>query len=222
MVFGLFYSLGCSVVGIRTAEELTYSLVEEHDDLEIRQYAPYIAAEASLEGEQPEVQSALFRILAGYIFGKNTTQESIAMTAPVMMEGVDGASSEAIPTNLEPPTHQSQKIAMTAPVLMKESPSAWTMAFSMPAEHTMESLPLPLDKRVRLVEVPQKTYAVIRYAGSFRNEKKRENNRRVLLEWVRQHPAYQAVGEAFYAGYDPPFTLPFLRRNEVLVEVQSP
>jgi len=196
--------VGCSVVGVRTAEELKYTVVEAEESFEVRSYAPYIAAEASTT-DSDNVNSSLFRILAGYIFGKNTTEESIPMTAPVVMEAENDTS---------------EKIAMTAPVIMEEgSGGSWTMAFSMPAEYNMNTLPKPLDDRITLVEVPARTLAVIRYSGSFSNRDKREKMKEALLRWVDTHPSYIAKGEAFYAGYDPPFTMPFLRRNEVLLEV---
>ena len=84
MILSSLYSLGCSVVGVRTAEELQYTVLQSEENFEIREYAPYIAAEASTD-EPEDATSSLFRLLAGYIFGKNSTEESIAMTAPVMM-----------------------------------------------------------------------------------------------------------------------------------------
>jgi len=202
----LWLTTGCSVFGIRTAEELSYETVATESDIEIRHYAPYIAATASTEGDQKSVQSELFRALAGYIFGKNTSEEDIAMTAPVVMNPENNGGSETI--------------EMTAPVTMTPSESnRWTMAFSMPSKYTMKTLPKPLDQRVLLVEVPARTVAVIRYSGSFSDSENRAEHLAALNRWLAQQPEYKAVGKPFYAGYDPPFTLPFLRRNEVLVEV---
>ena len=209
MILTLLSNTACSVVGVRTAEELQYDVLEADAEFEIRAYAPYIAAEAR-STDAKNVNGSLFRILAGYIFGKNTTDESIAMTAPVVME----ASAR------EPTEDTSEKIAMTAPVVMEEeAPGEWRMAFSMPAKYTMETLPKPLDPRVKLVEMPPRTLAVVRYAGTFDNRGKRTEMEQALRAWVSARPEYQIVGKVFYAGYDPPFTLPALRRNEVMVEV---
>jgi len=192
------------VVGVRTAEELKYTVVDAEESFEVRSYAPYIAAEASTT-DSDNVNRSLFRILAGYIFGKNTTEESIPMTAPVVMEAEKDTS---------------EKIAMTAPVIMEEEgESGWKMAFSMPSEYTMETLPKPLDPRVSLVEVPSRILAVVRFSGTFNNAEKRVEMEQALRSWLEEKQQYKAVGQAFYAGYDPPFTMPFLRRNEVLVEV---
>lgn len=215
MAFSFLIQAGCSVVGVRTAEELQYNVIVEDDNFEIREYAPYISAKASTE-DKSRNPNGLFRILAGYIFGNNTTDESIAMTAPVVMEEGRPAKDE------EAARDTSANIAMTAPVIMDESEEGtWTMAFSMPAEYSMESLPKPLDNRVSLVEVPASTVAVIRYSGSFNDRGKRVEMKEALLFWVQEHPSYKASGKPFYAGYDPPFTVPFLRRNEVLVEVEE-
>jgi len=211
---------GCSVVGVRTAEELEYDVLEEQDDFEIREYAPYISAEASKGGENGQVQGSLFRVLAGYIFGKNTTEESIAMTAPVLMKEDNNSEEEGAIAASENEEDSSEKIAMTAPVIMEKSDEgAWKMAFSMPAEYTMETLPKPLDDRITLVEVPARTLAVIRFSGSFNDWETRAEKEAALLAWLKDHPEFSASGKPFYAGYDPPFTVPFLRRNEVLIEV---
>ena len=202
------YMTGCSVFGIRSAEELKYSVISKSDDFEIREYQPYISAVASMKGPYEEVQGDLFRILAGYIFGKNSTDSKMAMTSPVQ------TNPEIKDTN--------KKIAMTAPVLMTpESEGTWKMAFSMPSKYTMQSLPKPLDPRVTLVEVPAKKFAVIRFSGSYDDLKKRRNKAEELSKWLSTNPQYKKVSEPVFAGYDPPFTLPFLRRNEALIEIKD-
>jgi hypothetical protein len=199
---------GCSVFGIRTAEELKYNVVSKSGDFEIREYQPYILAEASMQGSYEKVQGDLFRILAGYIFGKNTTETKIAMTAPVQ-------------TNPET-KDTSEKIAMTAPVLMKpEGQEIWKMAFSMPSKYTMQTLPKPLDPRVTLIEVPAKTFAVIRFSGSYDNLETRHRKTEELSKWLATQTQYKKVSQPVFAGYDPPFTIPFLRRNEVLIEIEQ-
>jgi len=197
---------GCSVFGIRSAEELKYDVISTSGDIEVRQYQPYISAVASMKGAYNEVQGDLFRLLAGYIFGKNTTDTSIAMTAPVQ---------------LNPETQDtSERIAMTAPVVMKpEGEGLWKMTFSMPSKYTLQSLPKPLDPEVTLVEVPAKKFAVIRFSGSFDDLEKRRSKAEQLSTWLATQPQYKKQSEPVFAGYDPPFTLPFLRRNEVMIEI---
>ena len=208
LLLGLFCTMGCSVFGVRTAEELSYSVLNTDESIEIREYAPHIAAQASVEGTQESVQRDLFRALAGYIFGKNTTQEEISMTAPVVMDPADVPKSETI--------------EMTAPVTMTSpTQNRWTMAFSMPSKYSMQTLPKPVDDRVTLVEVPARTVVAVRYTGSFNDREKRTDSVAKLTQWLTKNPDYKAVGKPFFAGYDPPFTLPFLRRNEVLLEIKK-
>ena len=199
---------GCSVFGIRTAEELKYDVISKSGDFEIRSYEPYISAVATMKGPYEQVQGDLFRVLAAYIFGKNTMDSKIAMTAPVQ-------------TNPET-SDTSEKIAMTAPVVLEpESEGAWKMSFSMPSEYTMQSLPKPLDPQVSLVEVPAKKFAVIRFSGSFDDLEKRRSKAEELSKWLSTQPQYKKMSEPVFAGYDPPFTLPFLRRNEVMIEIEG-
>ncbi len=199
---------GCSVFGIRTAEELKYDVISKSGDFEIRSYEPYVSAVATMKGPYDQVQGDLFRVLAAYIFGKNTTDSKIAMTAPVQ-------------TNPET-SDSSEKIAMTAPVVLEpESEGAWKMSFSMPSEYTMQSLPKPLDPQVSLVKVPAKKFAVIRFSGSFDDLEKRRSKSEELSKWLATQPQYKKMSEPVFAGYDPPFTLPFLRRNEVMIEIKG-
>ena len=198
---------GCSVFGIRSAEELKYDVISKSGDFEIRAYEPYVSAVASMKGPYEEVKGDLFRVLAAYIFGKNTTESKIAMTAPVQ-------------TNPEA-QDSSEKIAMTAPVVLKpESEGVWKMTFSMPSNYTMQSLPKPLDPQVTLVPVPAKKFAVIRFSGSFDDLDNRRSKAQELSKWLSTQPQYKKVSEPVFAGYDPPFTLPFLRRNEVMIEIE--
>ncbi len=203
----LTLTTGCSVFGIRTSEELKYNVIQEDGSFEIREYEPYISAEASLKGDYQEVQNKLFGILAGYIFGKNKTKEKISMTAPVMVDSKKSNSSE--------------KIAMTAPVTMEgKKGGIWKMAFSMPAKYNLENLPEPADSRVELKKQPKKYLAVHRYSGNFDNLKIRQKKLAELIQWLEGKSEYQQLGEPFYAGYDPPFTLSFLRRNEIMIEIK--
>lgn len=219
LLITLIINTGCSVFGIRTAEELSYTVMEKQNSYEIRTYDAYIAAEVSLDGSYKSVQRNLFRILAGYIFGKNTAGVSIKMTAPVVVDPNEQTSAERSILNK---TDNSTRITMTAPVTMKKlDNTSWTMAFSMPSEYTMKTLPQPNDGRIKIVQVPKKTVAVIRFSGRYGDESTRAEKTKSLRHWLSKLKGYRPKGEAYYAGYDPPFTLPFLRRNEVLIEVDT-
>jgi hypothetical protein len=184
--------------------EPAYTVVEKKGGYEIRLYASYIEARFEAQGEYVKAQNAGFRILAGYIFGGNTTKTSVAMTAPV----------------IETPA-VSQSIAMTAPVVESESPSgnaSRVISFIMPAEYTLATLPKPNDSRIQLVEVPAHTTAVLRYSW-YTNGERVANMKAKLLEYLRRDGVH-VVGSPRGAQYNPPWTAPFMRRNEILVDIE--
>ena len=76
-------SIGCTVFGVRTVEEPSYQVILQQENKEIRRYDPNIVAKTNIKGEYKEAQNEGFKILAGYIFGKNKKNVDIAMTAPV-------------------------------------------------------------------------------------------------------------------------------------------
>lgn len=184
------------------AEVPKYEIIEQIEGIELRQYEPYIVAETLVEGDFSAVGNEGFRRLAGYIFGKNRKQQSLEITAPAIQE------------------NSSEKIAMTAPVNQEPQSGKWRITFTMPAEYTMDSLPEPLDERISLKQEPGRLVAVIRYSGSWSQALFEENL--VLLRSFLEERAITAVGEPIFARYNPPFTLWFLRRNEILIPVASP
>jgi len=198
---------GCSVVGVRSGtEEPRYSVVERVrgvEGVEIRRYAPRLAAETVVAAGEEEARNVGFRRLAGYIFGDNRASETIAMTAPVAQEAAD-----------------SEKIAMTAPVAQAPAPGAgggWVIRFFMPAKYTAGTLPVPTDPQVSIVEVPEETVAVRKFSGS-RSPQAVAREAQILLDALGDS-GWRADGPAVAWFYDPPWTLPFLRRNEVAIPV---
>ena len=196
---------GAVTLGLRAGEamaieEPNYTVIEQAEDFELRQYEPYIVAETLVEGDFSEVGNEGFRRLAGYIFGKNRKEESIDMTAPV---------------NQEP---SSEKIAMTAPVNQQVEDGKWRITFTMPAEYSMETLPMPLDDRVILKQEPGRLMAAIRYSGTWSRDRYQEKEAS-LRSFIGEH-GLKIVGEPVFARYNAPYTLWFLRRNEVLIPVE--
>jgi hypothetical protein len=193
----------CSVVGIRSGtEEPAYSVVAtlpaDGAKVEIRRYAERIAAETTLATGQEAARYTGFRRLAGYIFGDNHSRTKIAMTAPVAVE--------------------KQTIAMTAPVAQAPAPGGgWTIRFFMPKGSTLEKLPEPNNPEVHLVTVPPETVAVLRFTGSYSPDTVAERQRALLKALADS--AWAPQGEPVVWFYDPPWTLPFLRRNEAAVSV---
>lgn len=194
---------GCSLFGIGSEEQPQYRVIKSDENKEIRQYAAHLVAKTTIQGSFKEAQSEGFRVLAGFIFGKNQSQQKIAMTAPVLQE------------------ETSENISMTAPVLMQEqADQSWTMVFSMPSKYTQETLPQPLDSRVVIEIAEEKTFAVLRFTGFWSEERIQEKGEE-LMAWLSEHPDYKAISSPVFAGYNPPWTLPFFRRNEVLLEIEN-
>jgi hypothetical protein len=111
----------------------------------------------------------------------------------------------------------AQKIAMTAPVLQQPTGGSWKVRFVMPKQYSLESLPAPNDPAVNLVPVGARRYAAIRFSGTT-GEDNLLKHRELLAKFVAKHEL-KTVGEPVMAFYNPPWTLPFLRRNEILVEL---
>jgi hypothetical protein len=197
--------IGASVVqtfGLRVgAEQPQYVLLEKAGAVEIRRYEPRIAAETIIQGDPITARNDGFRRIAGYIFGGNQKRADISMTSPVAQS-------------------RSQEIAMTSPVAQAPFHGGWKVQFYMPSKYAMADLPIPLDPSVRLVKLPTQTFAVVKFTGS-RNATAVDRKSDELigaLAAMGQAP----VGKPVAWFYDPPWTLPFVRRNEVAVELASP
>lgn len=191
----------CSFFGIQNEESPKYKVVVKEGDFEIREYEAYIIAKTTVKGDFDDSSGDAFRILAGYIFGKNKGEKKIAMTSPVEME------------------QSSAKIAMTSPVEMSQAGDSYTMAFSMPSKYKMEDLPEPLDNRIVFEEVKPKLVAVHRFSW-LSSQKKNNKKAKELRDWLSKNKKYEYNNEYTYAGYNPPWTIPFLRRNEVLIQLK--
>ncbi|QWE09158.1 SOUL family heme-binding protein [Polynucleobacter ibericus] len=185
-------------------EEPKYSVLEKEPPFEVRLYAPMIVAEVQVEGDLDEASSQGFRLIAGYIFGQNQVNEKIAMTAPVTVE--DQAVKNA-------------KIAMTAPVGIESKAGKWTVSFVMPAEYSMESIPKPINPLVQLRQIPAVKKAVISFTG-FYSQQKVAVKTLELEQWM-QVRNLQGSGAPNFARYNPPWTLPFMRRNEVMINLRD-
>tara|TARA_B110000879_G_scaffold203056_1_gene280172 strand:- start:157 stop:801 length:645 start_codon:yes stop_codon:yes gene_type:complete len=202
LLSSLFAVSSCSLVGIQNEEGPKYTVLTKEGDFEIRQYSSYVIAETTIEGDFDNASGSAFRILAGYIFGKNKGENKIAMTSPVEME------------------ERTIKIAMTSPVEMQESGNRFTMRFSMPSEYQIEDLPEPLDPRIVFQVIEPEIRASNRYSWLSSKERSFKKSQE-LRAWLKQQGDYTAAKDYVYAGYNPPWTLPFLRRNEVHIVLKS-
>ena len=181
-------------------EMTEYSVIESKSNYEIRLYPEHIVAQTVVKGPYQEALNQGFRIVAGYIFGGNSKKQSIAMTAPV----TDMGSSEAI--------------AMTAPVMATVDGESHTIAFGMPRSYTLETLPIPNDSRVTLVTIPEKKMAALRFSW-WRTDARVQAKKQELLATLAADKV-TVIGAPQYAGYNAPWTPPWMARNEVLVEMQ--
>jgi hypothetical protein len=182
-------------------EEAPYTVLTVSGKFELREYAPHILAETIVDGDQEGAGSKAFRRLFTYISGNNRSQARVAMTAPVSQEKA------------------GEKISMTAPVGQRRDGDRWAVSFTMPASYTLESLPIPDDPLVTLRRVPARRMAAVRYSGLW-SESNYRDNLKGLEEWVRAQ-GLATAGEPVWARYDPPWTIWFLRRNEILIPVAN-
>ena len=195
---------GCSVVGVRSGtEEPKFAVVDHVGAVEIRRYDARVAIETHADADEDAARSDGFRRLADYIFGNNTAKSSIAMTAPVAQASEKGVS---------------QSVAMTAPVAQDADPAGgWRIRFFAPSTYTLATMPAPNNPLVHIVMAPAETVAVLRFSGD-RSARAVHARQDELLAGLKGG-AWRAEGQPFAWFYDPPWTIPWLRRNEVAVTV---
>ena len=187
---------------LMATDEPKFTLVLKEDKFEIREYAPKIIAQVKVYGDFDDASSKGFKILADYIFGNNESIDGnsrIEMTAPVEMEAV------------------SQKIDMTTPVLTEGKNNTWVISFIMPDNFTLATLPKPNNKEIKIVSLPREKYAVIVFSGLIRESSYQEKEN--LLNKFIKEKNLKTSGEIKIARYNPPWTLPFFRRNELMIKV---
>ncbi|UTW45661.1 heme-binding protein [bacterium SCSIO 12696] len=206
-------------------EEADYRVVSQHGNVELRMYEPQILAEVVIEGDIGKASNRAFRPLFNYISGDNIARngdsQKIAMTAPVSQQWAKAelSSSKEFSSKESSPDKQNQKIAMTAPVSVEpaEGSNLWAVSFMMPSDFTLENTPLPTNSQVSIREVPARLVAAIKYSGTW-SEKRYQRNKQELFAWL-QSSDFKAAGEPVWARYNSPMSLPFLRRNEVLIPI---
>ncbi len=181
-------------------EEPEFISIEKKDAFEVREYQPKLIAQVLVNGTFDSASSKGFRLLADFIFGNNKTNEGskkIDMTAPVVTRDA------------------SEKIEMTAPVVSEETERGWYISFNMPKQYSKDTLPVPNNPEVKIIDVPSEKFAVITFSGLVR-EKKYAEMLNLLNEEMKKRNI-EPKGPAILARYNPPWTLPFLRRNELMI-----
>ena len=196
----IFVVLGACFMSLAPSAQATenpdYTIVQSDDKIEIRDYPEMLLAEVTVMGDRDRAANRGFRKLAAFIFGDNKVQSKIAMTSPVVQ------------------TSKSESIAMTAPVVQTPSNDGrWTVNFMMPSQYSKETLPVPIDPDIRIVETKPYRTISIRFAG--RSSKKNIGKHQERLTAYIEANGIKILSGPEYAFYDAPFVPPMFRRNEV-------
>jgi DNA gyrase inhibitor GyrI len=195
LVIAAFLGGGCA-----TVPEPTNKVLSRNDGYEVREYAGYLVAETTVSGPWKDALNEGFRRLFSYISGNNEGRAKVAMTAPVL----SGAP---------------EKVAMTAPVLQETGTGeTQIVSFIAPASYTLETIPVPKDPRIRIRQVQPFTAAVLRYGGWTGPEtiERKTGELRSMLSRDGLTP----VPPFLSAQYNPPWTIPPFRRNEIIVRIR--
>jgi hypothetical protein len=183
---------------VRRVEEPQFTLVEQSGAFELRDYPAMLVAEATVKGERKLAINEGFRVIADYIFGNNIAAEKVAMTAPVTQQA-------------------SEAVAMTAPVTQQAAGDSWTVRFIMPSQYTLETLPKPKNAAVTIKQIEGQRVLALRFSGAADDQMLKDKTALLTAE-INKRGLTPAAAET-YAFYDPPWTLGFLRRNEVMIAV---
>ena len=188
-------------------EEPKFETVLKDEAFEIRRYPPLVVATTQVPGDMDAASNRGFRTIADYIFGNNVATPAgasakIAMTAPVTLSPV---------TNATP-------AANTAPADM--AAEQWQVEFVMPGQYRLDTLPRPKNEAVTLREMPARTTAVLSYSW-LNSEAKVQQKTEELRAWMKARQL-EPLGAPRLARYDPPWTLPMWRRNEIQIDIRNP
>ena len=193
-------AFGAAMIGpiMSNVEVPAYKILKKEQNIEIRQYPPLIVAEVKTAGSRQASISDGFRILADFIFGNNEGEKRLSINGPItQQEGI--------------------KIAMTAPVQQEKTDAEWAISFIMPSKFSIDTIPNPINDRIKIIQIPSKRYAVVTFSGRSTEENLTTHTNE--LEKYINGSNYSKAGNAKYAFYNPPWTLPFLRRNEIQFEL---
>jgi hypothetical protein len=174
-------------------ESLQYTVEQTIGDIEIRNYPKFLIATVDSTTDE-----GAFRVLFGYISGNNKSRQEVPMTVPVI--STKGSHEE---------------ISMTTPVI--STPGSFS--FVMPSRYTIDTIPEPTDKRIRIVEVESKRLAVLGFKG--RTNREKVDSKEAELTQILSEKDIKIIGEAFLMRYNSPFTPGFMRRNEIAVEIEA-
>ncbi len=190
--------IGFYYFSMRDIKTPSYKVVKTVGSIQVRQYSQLLLAEVNITGDRDQAINDGFRLLAKFIFGDNINNSKINMTSPVMQ--------------------YSTKIAMTAPVMQQaQADNTWKIQFIMPSEYTFLTLPKPKNTNIKIFQQPVQQFIVIQFSGII-TEASLQKHLEQLKKYIIENNI-NAIGPEIYAFYNPPWTLPFLRRNEIMFAI---
>lgn len=193
--------VGISLLTERGVNEPSYRTERKADGYEVRFYESYLLAEAHIAPGTEEPLRKGFKMLFEYIGGANKGSRKISMTAPVLQEGIS-----------------AEKIPMTKPVLRRNGEKGSVVAFVLPAGYSLQTAPLPENPDIHMREIASRRVAVIRFSG-YANDEVIDNQTKRLISLL-ERDGLRPKGNIMAAYYNPPWTPPFMRRNEVMVDLE--
>lgn len=184
-------------------ERQGYDVVAGYPGFELRRYPAHLVAEVEVDGPFADAGNRAFGPLVAFISGRNSTAGRVEMTAPVLQERAPA------------------RIAMTSPVVQESvgQSGRHVVAFVMPRGFTTETLPTPLDARIRVREIPVHLAAATAFTGRWTERIYRE--RLASLRSAASRAGLELIGQPRFARFDPPWTPWFLRHNEVVQPVAA-
>lgn len=185
----------------RSAYEAAPYTVEKQDgDFEIRNY-PSITLVATPTNIERQGRDGSFGRLFNYISGANEDQQKVSMTVPVFMDSAADSQSDS--------QTDSQSGAQSG-----------SMGFVVPKSVAESGAPKPTGENVQLKTREAGRFAVVRFAGTLDRESQKAAKAK-LKKWMSKQSLVAASDAVEAAGYDPPWTPGFLRRNEILIRIQD-
>jgi hypothetical protein len=193
---------GLSLLGIRAGwEKPAYTVLDRLPaGVEVRGYGPRLTAETEAAGAEEDAKERAFETLEAYLAGDNHPCAAIAGAVPAEVQ------------------RAPLEIPMTAPVETRTAPGWVRLAFFLPKRFTLATVPEPTNGRVAVAGRPEEAIAALRFSGlpdeaAFAERAEALTSALAGSRWV-------ADGDPALYTYDPPWTLPFLRRNEAVVRVE--
>jgi len=201
--FALLVSLllsGCSILGQRYGEEALYATLFKDGNYEIRLYEPLIIAQVAAEGGYLRATRSGYQRLTDYVSGNNLTQQSVDVNPPQLV------------------SRTKPKTELTMPYYEEYLDGVWLTSVALPERYTPAILPKPVDESITFKALPRMRVAVITFSG-YRSERLITNKANQLLQWMNQEKLTSA-SPARSAIFDPPLTIPGLRRHEIHISIR--